>query len=108
MRVALIASPFISVPPTRYGGTELFIANLAEGLARLDVKVDVYANGESRVKASLHSRYARQDWPLASETTGVTKEVDPRRLAYRLGVCRRCQGLRPPPGRSILASHSSR
>ena len=76
MRVALIASPFISVPPTRYGGTELFIANLAEGLARLDVKVDVYANGESRVKASLHSRYARQDWPLASETTGVTKEVD--------------------------------
>jgi hypothetical protein len=55
MRVALIASPFISVPPTGYGGTELFIANLAEALARLNVKVDVYANGESRVKAVLHA-----------------------------------------------------
>ena len=32
MRVALVASPFISVPPKRYGGTELFIAQLAEGL----------------------------------------------------------------------------
>jgi glycosyltransferase involved in cell wall biosynthesis len=76
MRVALIASPFISVPPTGYGGTELFIANLAEALARLNVKVDVYANGESRVKAVLHARYARQDWPLSSETSGFTKEID--------------------------------
>ena len=35
MRIALIASPFISVPPKKYGGTELFIAQLAEGLTRL-------------------------------------------------------------------------
>jgi glycosyltransferase involved in cell wall biosynthesis len=76
MRVALIASPFISVPPTCYGGTELFIANLAEALVRLDVKVDVYANGESRVKAHLHSRYAQQDWPLSSQNAGITKELD--------------------------------
>jgi glycosyltransferase involved in cell wall biosynthesis len=76
MRVALIASPFISVPPTGYGGTELFIANLAEALARLNVKVDVYANGESRVKAALHARYARQDWPLSSENSGFTKDID--------------------------------
>ena len=39
MRVALIASPFISVPPTGYGGTELFIAILAEALVRLGVDV---------------------------------------------------------------------
>jgi hypothetical protein len=76
MRVALIASPFISVPPTGYGGTELFIANLAEALARLNVKVDVYANGESRVKAVLHARHARQDWPLSSENSGFTKDID--------------------------------
>jgi glycosyltransferase involved in cell wall biosynthesis len=76
MRVALIASPFISVPPTGYGGTELFIANLAEALARLNVKVDVYANGESRVKAVLHARYARQDWPPTSENSHYTKDID--------------------------------
>jgi glycosyltransferase involved in cell wall biosynthesis len=76
MRVALIASPFISVPPERYGGTELFVANLAEALVRLGVEVDVYANGESRVRANLRSRYPKQEWPLASETAGVTKEID--------------------------------
>ena len=76
MRVALIASPFISVPPVGYGGTELFIANLAEGLVRLGVDVDVYANGESRVKANLRSRYPEQDWPLSSETSGLSKELD--------------------------------
>ena len=76
MRVALIASPFISVPPVGYGGTELFVANLAEALVRLGVEVDVYANGESRVKANLRSRYPRQDWPLSSETSGLTKEID--------------------------------
>ena len=76
MRVALIASPFISVPPERYGGTELFVANLAEAMVRLGVEVDVYANGESTVRAKVHSRYAKQEWPLPSETSGLTKEVD--------------------------------
>jgi glycosyltransferase involved in cell wall biosynthesis len=76
MRVALIASPFISVPPEGYGGTELFIATLAEALVRLGTEVDVYANGESRVRAKLHSRYPKQEWPLASENSGLTKEID--------------------------------
>jgi glycosyltransferase involved in cell wall biosynthesis len=76
MRVALIAPPFISVPPAGYGGTELFVANLAEALAGLDVDVTVYANGESHVKAKLRARYPTQDWPLSSETSGLIKEVD--------------------------------
>ena len=49
MRIALIASPFISVPPIRYGGTELFIAHLAEGLERRGIEAVVYCNGESTV-----------------------------------------------------------
>ena len=32
MRIALIAPPFIPVPPPAYGGTELYIAHLAEAL----------------------------------------------------------------------------
>ena len=35
MRVALVSPPFLPVPPKKYGGTELFIAQLAEGLAGL-------------------------------------------------------------------------
>ena len=49
MRVALVASPFIPGPPREYGGTELFIADLAYGLQALGVDVTVYANGESTV-----------------------------------------------------------
>ena len=35
MRIAIIAPPFICVPPKNYGGTELFIAQVAEGLKYL-------------------------------------------------------------------------
>jgi hypothetical protein len=57
MRIALIAPPFLSVPPKNYGGTELFLAHLAEGLARLGIDVVVYANGESKVRAELRWLY---------------------------------------------------
>jgi glycosyltransferase involved in cell wall biosynthesis len=76
MRIGLIASPFISVPPTGYGGTELFVANLAESLKRLKVDVSVYANGDSTVKADLRWVYPNQDWPLAAEMSGLTKDLD--------------------------------
>lgn len=76
MRVGLIASPFITVPPVRYGGTELFISNLAEALVRAGVDVSVYTNGESTVNADIRWRYALQDWPLDSETSGLLKELD--------------------------------
>lgn len=76
MRVGLIASPFISVPPPAYGGTELFIANLAEALMAFGVDVTVYANGESRVDAKVRWLYPRHEWPLSSEMAGTTKEVE--------------------------------
>lgn len=76
MRIALIASPFISVPPTRYGGTELFIAHLAEGLQRKGIEVVVYCNGESTVKTEKRSCYPQAEWPLSTETSGMLKELD--------------------------------
>ncbi|MGI8772574.1 MAG: glycosyltransferase family 4 protein [Acidobacteriaceae bacterium] len=76
MRIALIASPFISVPPTRYGGTELFIAHLAEGLERRGIEAVVYCNGESTVNAEVRSCYPRAEWPLSTETSGMLKELD--------------------------------
>lgn len=76
MRIGLIASPFISVPPPGYGGTELFVANLAEALVRLGLDVTVYTNGESTVKAERRWLYPSHEWPLASELAGVTKELD--------------------------------
>lgn len=76
MRIALIAPPFIPVPPIRYGGTELFVAHLAEGLKQNGVDVVVYANGDSTVNVEVRSLYPKSEWPLAGEIFGNLKDVN--------------------------------
>jgi len=63
MRIALVAPPFIPVPPVEYGGTELFIAHLAKGLRALGQEVVVYTNGESTVDAEKRWIFPRSQWP---------------------------------------------
>jgi glycosyltransferase involved in cell wall biosynthesis len=67
MRVALIAPPYLPVPPQNYGGTELFIAQLAEGLKASGVDVVVYTNGESTVGVETRWLYKNSFWPLTGE-----------------------------------------
>jgi glycosyltransferase involved in cell wall biosynthesis len=76
MRVALIAPPFIAVPPKKYGGTELFIAELARGLQAHEVDVTVYANGESTVDAPLRWLYPQGEWPLHGEVDATLKGLN--------------------------------
>jgi len=76
MRIGLIASPYISVPPVRYGGTELFIAHLAEALIQLGADVTVYTNGESGVRSDRRFLYPFSQWPLPSANSGMLKELD--------------------------------
>ncbi|MDT8070769.1 MAG: glycosyltransferase family 4 protein [Terriglobia bacterium] len=76
MRIALIASPFISVPPTRYGGTELFVAQLAEALKKLGFDVVVYANGQSCVNTELRWLYAENQWPIDGEIYSNLKDMN--------------------------------
>ena len=64
IRIALVAPPFIPVPPKRYGGTELFVANLACGLTKLGHEVVVYANGESKVPVEVRWIYHRPNGRL--------------------------------------------
>jgi glycosyltransferase involved in cell wall biosynthesis len=67
MRVALVVPPFIPVPPRRYGGTELFAAHLAEGLAKLGIDVVLYTNGESTLPVERRWLYPKGQWPLEGE-----------------------------------------
>ncbi|HEX5474719.1 MAG TPA: glycosyltransferase family 4 protein [Vicinamibacterales bacterium] len=76
MRIALVAPPFIPVPPVAYGGTELFIAHLAEGLCARGHDVVVYANGESRVACEVRSCYPQADWPPDPEANLALKSID--------------------------------
>ncbi len=76
MRVALIAPPFIPVPPKKYGGTELFVAQLAEGLQKLGVEVVVYTNGESTVGAEKRWLYEKQQWPIEGEVFSNLTDIN--------------------------------
>jgi glycosyltransferase involved in cell wall biosynthesis len=72
----LIAPPFIEVPPRRYGGTELFIANLASELHRTGHVVTVYGNGDSRLPCRVEWRYAHAEWPLTDPVAAQLKNAD--------------------------------
>jgi glycosyltransferase involved in cell wall biosynthesis len=76
MRIALIAPPFIPVPPKIYGGTELFIGHLAEGLKDSGIDVVVYANGESTVNVEVRSLYPESQWPLNEEIFSSMKDLN--------------------------------
>jgi glycosyltransferase involved in cell wall biosynthesis len=76
MRVALIAPPFIAVPPVEYGGTELFIAQLASGLRTEGLDVVVYTNGESSVDVETRWIYREAEWPIRKEGAASLKDSE--------------------------------
>ena len=83
MIIGLIASPFVEVPPKRYGGTELFIANLAVELTNLGHQVVVYANGESNLPVEVRSLYPQSLWPLTGEFSETLKDINHTAWAIR-------------------------
>jgi glycosyltransferase involved in cell wall biosynthesis len=53
MRIAQVAPPLESVPPSRYGGTERVVATLTDELVRRGHDVTLFASGDSRTRARL-------------------------------------------------------
>lgn len=54
MKIAVIAPPWIPVPPTQYGGIETIIYNLVEGLTELSEEVILFAPKDSKVSAKVY------------------------------------------------------
>ncbi len=54
MKIAVIAPPWIEVPPAHYGGIETVIYNLVEGLTELGQEVILFALKDSRVSCKLY------------------------------------------------------
>jgi glycosyltransferase involved in cell wall biosynthesis len=76
MRIALIAPPFIPVPPVKYGGTELFVSELAEGLLQAGHEPVVYAIRQSTVSCEVRGCYDEPEWPLLpGESTRIKNHV---------------------------------
>lgn len=83
MRVALVAPPFLPVPPRKYGGTELFIAQLAEGLQAKGVDVVVYTISESTVGVETRWFYKDAQWPIKGEVFDNLKDMNHSSWAIR-------------------------
>src|SRR5437899_2057034 len=62
MRIAQIAPPFESVPPSRYGGTERVVHSLTEELVRRGHEVTLFASGDSTTSARLIPTVERALW----------------------------------------------
>lgn len=67
LRVAMVAPPFVPIPPVRYGGTELVVSELIDSLVESGVEVTLFASGDSsggfRHAIPVHSVFPRSAWP---------------------------------------------
>jgi len=59
MRIALLAPPYLPVPPPGYGGTELIVYHVAEELVIKGHDVTLFATGDSKTSAKLVSTYTK-------------------------------------------------
>jgi glycosyltransferase involved in cell wall biosynthesis len=62
LRVAMIAPPWLRVPPNGYGGVENVIANLVSGLQKLDVEVDLFTVGGSKPSCKVEYCFADEQY----------------------------------------------
>ena len=86
MKIALIAPPFIAVPPADYGGTELFIADLAKGLKGTGAEPLVYTVGESQVDVERRWLYQRSQWPIKVHEAAWLRDLNHESWAVRDAV----------------------
>lgn len=77
MRIAMLAPPYLPVPPKQYGGTERIVSLLTEGLVKKGHNVTLFASGDSVTKATLSSIY-----PTALGNSGLSKGDDSKPLAH--------------------------
>src|SRR5579864_1127740 len=89
MRIALIAPPFIAVPPEEQGGTELFVGHLAEGLKQSGADVVLYANGDSKAEIDVRWIYPHAEWPIKVPTHAWLREINHESWAVA-DACKHC------------------
>lgn len=68
MRIAVVAPPYLPVPPIGYGGTEKIVSLVTDGLVENGHDVTLFASGDSSTKAKLVSIF-----PQALGNSGFSK-----------------------------------
>ncbi|MCC6382351.1 MAG: glycosyltransferase family 4 protein [Dehalococcoidia bacterium] len=67
LRIGLIAPPWFAVPPKGYGGIELVVSYLADGLVERGHEVTLFAAGGSATRARLVTPYGEEQAPLIGD-----------------------------------------
>ena len=67
LRIAQLSTPLIPVPPENYGGTELVVYNITEGLVRRGHQVTLFAPGDSKTSANLIPTFPKSLSPAKME-----------------------------------------
>ena len=81
MRIGMIAPPWFPLPPRGYGGIELVVSHLTEGLVKRGHDVTLFASGDSETRARL--RYVFDVAPRGRIETGGALEIVHSINAYR-------------------------
>src|SRR5579862_5023681 len=85
MRIAQVAPLTEAVPPRFYGGTERVVHWLTEELVALGNEVTLFASGDSRTTAKLHST-----WPRALRLDGSVRDPNALHMVMLERVRRKC------------------
>ncbi|MFH1753870.1 MAG: glycosyltransferase family 4 protein [Candidatus Omnitrophota bacterium] len=80
MKIAIVAPPWIPVPPPKYGGIEIVVWNLVEGLKELGQEVMLFALRESKVSCKLYP------YIPAPVTFGIDSPPDERVFVRELAL----------------------
>jgi len=80
LKLALVAPPWFTIPPSGYGGIERVVAILADGLARRGHEVTLFAPGGSRTAACLVETFAQ---PMSSVLGNALVDAESSIRAYR-------------------------
>ena len=75
MRIAMISTPYLQTPPTKYGGTERVVSMLTEEFVRIGHDVTLFASEGSKTTANLIE--------IWNDKQGVMKNIDFIRLLYK-------------------------
>jgi glycosyltransferase involved in cell wall biosynthesis len=59
LRIAVLSPAWFAVPPTGYGGIELVVSLLADGLVDAGHEVSLFASGDSQTRATLEAAFER-------------------------------------------------
>lgn len=61
LRIAMIAPPWLEIPPSGYGGIEAVLDGLLAGLAKLDVEVELFSISRTKMPKSIKVHYLYEE-----------------------------------------------